>query len=215
MAMPNRVCWILPAAVALVAVACSDSSISSGGGTPPAELSYLRLAPTAPPLCADSTGAWFAKDPNGQDQEIALQFPESGNLADCPAGSKEDFLRLKLNKLSLLRRPDGTLISNGDSIFISVKWVGNDSILFELRPSGLQFDPAVPAVLKIEYGEAGPDLNRDGSIDGADDVVEDKLDIWRQERLGDPFFQVGTGKIEETNEIEAKLNGFSRFALAY
>ena len=213
--MTNRVRWTLLAAAAVLAAVCADSTTSSGGGTPPSALSYLRLAPTAPPLCADSAGAWFVKDPNGQDQEIALQFPESGNLADCATGSKKDFLRLKLPKLSLQRRPDGTLISNGDSVFVSARWVGNDSILFDLRPSGLLFDPAVPAVLKIEYGEAGPDFNEDGVVDGEDDVVEYKLDVWRQERPGDPFFRVGTGKIEDQNEIEAKLNGFSRFALAY
>jgi hypothetical protein len=199
----------------MTAAACSDSSNSSDPGTPPSDLTFLRLANTAPPLCADSAGAWFVKDPAGEDKEIALEFPESGNLADCASGSTEDFLRLKVAKLSLLRRPDSTLISNGDSVFISVKWVGNDSILFELKPSGLLFNPGDPAKLKIEYGEAGPDLNEDDVVDGEDDVVEDKLDIWRQERLGDHYFRVGTAKIEPDNEIEADLNGFSRFALAY
>lgn len=201
-------------ATAMAAVAaCSDSSNSSGSGTPGSELTFLRLAPTAPTLCNDSTGAWFVKDPNGQDQEIALEFPETAG--GCLAGNTEDFLRLKLKPTSLLRRPDNTLISNGDSVFIYVRWVGNDSILFDLQPSGLLFDLANPAELKIEYGEAGEDLDGDGNVDGEDHVVETKLDIWRQEHPGDPFFRVGTAKSEEFNEIEAKLNGFSRFALAY
>lgn len=210
--MTNRVRWTLLAAAALAAVACSDST-DSGDGTPPSALTFLRLAPTAPPLCADSTGAWFVK--NSEDKEISLVFPESGQLADCAAGPTEDFARLTVKKMSLLRRPNGTLISDGDSVFISLKWVGNDSILFEFQPTGLLFDPAVPAELKIEYGEAGDDLDRDGDVDADDDAVETQLDIWRQERPGDRFFRVGTGKIEDLNEIEAKLNGFSRFALAY
>ena len=151
----------------------------------------------------------------GEDKTIALVFPESGQLSDCPLGPTKEFASLEVRKLSLLRRPNGTLISDGDSVFISFKWVGNDSILFEFQPTGLLFDPAERPELKINYTEAGPDLNDDGEIDGEDDSVETRLDIWRQERPGDEFFRVGTGKIEDSNEIEAKLNGFSRFAIAY
>ncbi|HWA56871.1 MAG TPA: hypothetical protein VG692_06445 [Gemmatimonadales bacterium] len=213
--MSKSLQYTLMAAALVTVAACSDSSTSSDGGTPPSGLTVLRLTGTAPALCGDSTGAWFVKDPNGQDQEIALVFPETGDPGDCTLGQTHDFLRLKLKKISLLRRPDNTLISDGDSVFISVKWVGNDSILFDMRPSGLLFDPANPAELHIEYGEAGDDLNHDGRVDGEDSVVETKLDIWRQERPGDPFFRVGTAKSEDNNEIEARLNGFSRFALAY
>ena len=198
-------------AVAMIASACSDST--SGGGTrPPTDLTVLRLASTAPALCADSVGAYFKKDPNGQDQEIALVFPQPGSTC---AGSTEDFLRLKLKPLTLQRWPDSTLIANGDSVFIFVKWVGSDSILFDLQPSGLIFDPANPAELRLEYGEAGDDLNHDNTINTEDTTIEHELDIWRQERPGDPYVRVGTGKAEDTNEIEAKLNGFSRYAIAY
>lgn len=210
--MTKRSHWTLLATVAVAAVACSDST-SSNGGTPGSDLSFLRLAPTAPPLCADSTGAWFVK--NGEDKTIELVFPESGQLSDCALGPTKEFASLEVKKLSLLRRPNGTLISDGDSVFISFKWVGNDSILFEFQPTGLLFDPAERPELKINYTEAGPDLNDDGEVDGEDDSVETRLDIWRQERPGDEFFRVGTGKIEDSNEIEAKLNGFSRFAIAY
>jgi len=201
-------------ATALVAAlaSCSDST---GGGSSQNDLTFLRLAPTAPPLCSDSVGAKFGKDPAGQDQEIALVFPVSGNLADCASPSTEDFLRLKLTSTSLLRYPDGNLIANGDSVFIYVKWVGSDSILFDLQPAGLIFDPAKPAELQIEYGEATEDLNHDGRVDAEDSTIEHELDIWRQEKPGDPFVRVGTGKAEDVNEIEAKLNGFSRYAIAY
>src|SRR5262245_37151212 len=99
------------AALALALAACSNSSTGSDDGTPGSELTLLRLTDTAPPLCADSTGAWFVKDPNGQDKEIALTFPQSGDLADCADGHSKDFLRLKIGRMSLLRRPDSTLIS--------------------------------------------------------------------------------------------------------
>ena len=202
----------LAAALIAALTACSDSTGGGGGRT---DLTYLSLAATAPPLCFDSTGAKFGKDPNGQDQEMALVFPESGNLADCAAGPTRDFLRLKLKKTSLLRYPDGNLIANGDSVFIYVRWVGSDSILFDLQPTGLIFDPRNPAELKIEYGEASDDLNHDGRVDTEDGTIEHELDIWRQERPGDPFARVGTAKAEDSNEIEATLNGFSRYAIAY
>jgi hypothetical protein len=212
--MTTRWQWTSLAALALALPACSNST-GADDGTPGSDLTFLRLTDTAPPLCADSTGAWFVKDPAGEDKEIALTFPESGNVADCASGETEDFLRLKVGKMSLFRRPDSTLISNGDSVFVSVKWVGSDSILFVLQPSGLQFSPGDPAELKIEYGEAGDDLNDDDHVDEEDDAIEDRLDIYRQERADDPWFRVGTAKIEEDREIEAKLNGFSRFAIAY
>ncbi len=202
-------CVLLGAAIATAG--CS-SSTGEGGGGPPAGPTPLLLATTAPPLCADSTGAWFKKDPAGQDSTIALVFPESG--ATCQ-GSTQDFIRLKIKPTSLLRYPDGNLIANGDSVFISLKWLGLSSILFELKPSGLQFDPAERAELKIEYDEAGDDLNHDDNVDEQDDDIEHRLDIWRQEAPDSPFVRVGTGKIEDSKEIEAKLTGFSRFMIAY
>lgn len=199
-------------ALAAGAVACSDSTGGGNGGTPPSALSYIVLADTAPTPCADSIGAWFTKDPNGQDSTIALEFPKTA--AGC-AGPREEFISLKLKKLSLLRRPDNTLIANGDSVFISIKWVGSDSILFDLQPSGLLFTPGEEAELKIEYGQAGDDLDDDGDVDPDDGIVEDQIDIWRQEKPGDDFVRVGTAKLEDANEIEAKLSGFSRYAIAY
>lgn len=194
---------------AIVTAGCSSDSTNEGGTETPTP---LLLAATAPALCSDSAGAWFKKDPAGPDSTIALVFPE--NPPDCQ-GSTHDFLRLKLKGNSLSRYPDGTLIANGDSVFISVKWVGNDSILFELKPSGLQFDQDDRAELKIEYDEVGDDLNHDGDHDEEDDDIERRLDIYRQEHPGAPFVRVGTGKIEEEHEIEAKLSGFSRFMIAY
>lgn len=204
----------LGAALIALATACSDST-GGGGGTPPDQLTYLVLPDTAPPLCADSVGAWAVKGPNAQDFQLELEFPESGNIADCNGGSTETFLELKIEKTALRRYPNGTLISDGDSVFISVRWVGADSILFDLEPSGLTFDPGKPAELKIEYDELGDDLDGDGDSDSEDDDIEQRIDIWRQAQPGDPFVKVGTGKIEDQNEIEAKLNGFSRYALAY
>jgi hypothetical protein len=93
--------------------------------------------------------------------------------------------------------------------------VSVDSILFELQPTGLKFNPDVPAELRIHYDQADDDLNDDGGVDEEDDLVEQELDIWRQEAPGEPFVRVGTAKSEELEEIEAELTSFSRYAIAY
>lgn len=210
---PVRYGILIGTGLVLAGTACSNSTGGGDGGTPPGNLTFLQLASGAPQLCNSSDSAWVIKDSNATEQQLALRFPESGS--DC-SGSTQDFLRLTIKGSSLLRHPDGTLIADGDSVHVVVTWVGSDSILFDLQPTGLQFDPfADPAKLKIEYGECGPDLNHDNTVDAKDDDIERQLDIWRQERSGDDFVRVGTAHSEDDNEIEAKLNGFSRYAIAY
>lgn len=204
---------LLAAATVLTAVACSGSGTSEDSGKPPEELNVLRLPLTAPPLCADSVGGWFHKGASGGPEEIALQFEEEGG--GCGGGETEDFLRLRLDRNSLASMPDGSPIEVGDSVFISVKWVGSDSVLFELKPSGLKFASNAKARLKIEYDKCGGDLNNDGEDDEHDDDIRQQLGIWRQEMLGEHFFLIGTGTIEGEDKIEADLTGFSRFMIAY
>ena len=196
------------------AVACSTAATDGDNHPVPADsLTFLRLAPAAPALCADTVSAVFTQ---GVGQEIALTFPETGNPADCGGGGEdEDFARLKLDAQSLLNYPDGTPFQSGDTVTITLAWIGSDSILFHLEPTGLAFDPGHQAELKIKYGEASDDLNHDGNTDATDDQIEQEIDIWRQPTLVDDYTKVGTAKLEDNNEIEAKLNGFSRYAIAY
>lgn len=204
---------LLPLTLALTGLAaCSNSNGGDDGGTvPPGQLTFLRLPPTAPPLCADTVQFWATR---GVGIEGALEFPEAGEPADC-SGSTEDFVRLKLDAQSLLAYPDGTPFQAGDSVLITLAWVGNDSILVHLEPTGLLFDPAHPAELKIEYAEVNGDFDEDGDVDADDDLIEQRIDVWRQPTLVDNYTKVGTAKFEDMDEIEARLNGFSRYALAY
>jgi len=69
--------------------------------------------------------------------------------------------------------------------------------------------------LEIEYGEADDDFNEDGTVDEEDDAIEDELAIWRQAVVGGVFERLGSVTIEDLEEIEVDLLGFSRYAIAY
>jgi hypothetical protein len=52
-------------------------------------------------------------------------------------------------------------------------------------------------------------------VDPADEDLELTIAIWRQENEGDPFERLGSLLIDDLEEIDAELEGFSRYALAY
>ena len=199
------------AVIALVlAVGCSSddtpSPDSPGSERPPAELSVARLSPDAPPLESSTVSFWAVK---GEQAEQKLYF------LDDQGQRGEEYLSLKLDDESLLSRPDGSAIAEGDSVLITITVEDPALLLFELQPSGLKFSPADPAELKIRYAHADDDLNEDGAVDGEDDHIESILGIWRQEQPGDPFIRLGSVKVEGQEELEAELTGFSRYAIAY
>lgn len=206
-----RITWFLPrlAIVALVAstLSCSDTSGPAAGDTKsPTELTIVRLSAVSPQLF-NPVDSFYAK--RGEDREVRLYF------ADIEGKAGEEYLRLRVDAQSLLARPDGSLFQVGDSILIHVAVVDPTRLLFELQPSGLRFSPAAPASLKIHYDHADDDFNSDGRIDLEDDSIETTLGIWRQETLTDPFVRLGSAVFKDLKEIDADLNGFSRYALAY
>jgi hypothetical protein len=203
----NRTHLLLAGTLIIAAAACSDST---GGGTitkPPGDLNYLRLALAAPQPCEDSVGAVFVKSASGGDQELALTFPQSGQAADCTNGGElEDFIRLKVDPRALSQRPDGSPIAVGDSVFISIIWAGGDSVLFELKPTGLVFSPSHQPELRISFGETD---------EASDTAIVNQLSIWRQAQPTDSFAKLSSIKLDTEQELEVKLNGFSRYAIAY
>ena len=192
--------------------ACGDDSNDTPGpddpGTtrPPEELSILRLAASAPPLFQNSVTFWAVR---GEDREARLYFSDGQGQAG------EEYLRLRIRSGSLLARPDGTPIAEGDSVQITLTVVDPTQILFQFAPEGLTFSSDEPAELDIEYDEAGDDLNDDGSVDGEDDDVESRLGVWRQSTDGQPFVRLGSAVVEDLREIQAELTSFSRYAIAY
>lgn len=199
---------LLVAAFAALTLACSDSGGPNDNepSKPPSELNILRLSDTSPPLLNPVVSFYAVR---GEDSEARIFFD------DGQGGQGEEYLRLKLDDASLLTYPDGTEFVEGDSVLITIRVVDPAQTLFELDPSGLKFSPDDPAELKIRYQEADDDLNGDGEVDVDDIELELTLAIWRQESPGDPFVRLGTVLLDDIDEVETTLEGFSRYALAY
>jgi hypothetical protein len=196
---------LLLGAGAAAAASCSDTS-SPDDSRPPTELSVIHVAPTSTPLF-NSTVSFYAK--RGENREGSISFQDAGG------GEGEEYVRLRIDANSLLATPDGLPITPGDSVLITLTVVDPTEMLFDLQPTGLKFSPVEPARLKIHYDHANGDLNDDGVSNGQDDSLEHTLAIWRQENPGDPFVRLLSVLTVETDEAEAELTGFSRYALAY
>jgi hypothetical protein len=197
----------LPLILAAAVAACSDAGAPNTGGVkPPGELTIIQLPAASPPIW-NPVASFYAK--KGTDRELRIYFQ------DAVGGPGEEYLRLRVDAGSLYKRPDGTLFQVGDSILITVTVVDPQQIFFDFQPSGLTFSSAVPAQLKIEYAETGGDLDDDGDVDTDDDAIEQVIDLWRQEQAGGDFVKLGAVKIEELDEIEADILGFTRYAIAY
>lgn len=163
---------------------------------PEAELEFVPVGAGAPPLETTDTSFWAVR---GQSRELEIRYVGQGG-----PGTGKRFLELKVDDESLLRRPDGTTFALGDSIEIFVRV--EDAQLFRatFEPSGLRFNPLEPAELEFKYDEA--DLT---FLDR-----ETEFDLWRQELSGQPWERIGSVQIEDLDEIEAELLGFTRYALA-
>ena len=189
------------------AAACSDTS---GPNTtrPPGALHIIPL-PAGHADILDATVTFTAT--KGQEAEQKIYF-DDGN-----GQQGDEYMRFRVRAQSLLRRPDGTLINDGDQVQITITVVNPDSIQFDFQPAGLQFDPQHPADLQIEYEECGDDLDDDGTPSTPQDVqIENAMAVWRQHLPGDPYTELPSlSHDEDINEIEVDVLSFSRFALAY
>ena len=206
--MPLRKMLALLLALSL---ACSDSGGPNDGNDtvkPPSELTILRLSETSPALFNPVASFWAVR---GDNREVEIDFVDD----ERPGEPGEKYLELKVDAEALQARPDGTPFAENDSVLITVRVVDPARLLFEFEPAGLTFNPARPAELRIHYNHADDDLDEDGDVDLDDAALELTLAIWRQESDGDPFERLGSLLIDDLEEIEADLQGFSRYALAY
>jgi hypothetical protein len=203
--MRSRHSILLVAGLLAGMMGCSDSTSPDDESRPSADLNIVRLAPTSPALLNPEESFYAVQ---GEDREVRIYFQDAGDQG-------EEFLRLRIRPASLQARPDGSPIAAGDSVLITVRVVDPTNILFEMEPAGLTFSAAEPAELKIHYNHADHDFNQDGTVNVFDDQIKSRLAIWRQETASDPFLKLGSVNVEEMEEINADILGFTRYAIAY
>lgn len=185
-------------ALAGALAACENPNDDDDGPVPGEDLVFLRPAPNAPHLETYDTSFVATR---GEDAELRIDYVNG-----------EECLRLRLDDETLLRRPDGTAIQEGESVTIRVRVVDAGYFNFEFSPAGLRFDPDEPAELRVDYGFAHPDYNGDGEVD--DDDEDFDFGWWRQEMPGQAWERIGSARVHDLTEVRADLEGFTRYALA-
>lgn len=191
-------------AAAVLALACTDSTGPSQ--VPTGQLHFVIQDATAPALLSD-TASFYAKV--GEDRRVELFY--RGLTSD----TGEAFFQFEVHAASLLKRPDGSSFLPGDSILITISVGDPTKFDFTFSPAGLQFNPADPARLHIEYNYSNHDFNGDGVEDSRDVQTEGQLSIWRREPPDSLWTKLGSVKNEELDEIEAAILSFTQFAVAW
>lgn len=190
-----------------LALGCSEPN--DPDTRPEDELSIVRLeTDVAPPTLSTSFTVT-----QGRDTVIGLcarSFVGVGGECLRPIAEA----RFRAN--TLRTKPDGTPVQPGEQVTITLSLVRPPELLLEFGPSGLQFDSTAPMELALRSDLTVRDLNRDGTIDDEDEELFDRLAVWKQERVGDPFERIAnTVHVPAESEFRAEIYGFTRFALAY
>lgn len=184
-----------------------DPSVPSSAEADESELQFLSPAADAPELAQSSVSFYAVR---GQDREASIWYHARPGASDSTR-----FLHFEVGEDALLRRPGGAPIAEGDSILITLTVTDPSRLLVDFQPTGLRFSREDPAELTFGYGEADPDYDDDGDVDDDDAETPSAFDIWRQEGAGDPFILVPSEVDEDDREVEAEIDGFTRYAVCY
>ncbi|MGQ0816362.1 MAG: hypothetical protein ACT4O1_18185 [Gemmatimonadota bacterium] len=190
--------WLFLLPLVVLAACSDDSTDPDERGVEEEELNILRFV-SANAVAVKQASFWAVK---GQDRKLDMVYADG-----------EDFLEFEVDAQSLLRRPNGTLFQNGDSVLITVTLDARNLFIVYFEPSGLVFNPARPAELEINYRLADDDIDGDGDEDEKDTALELALRIWRQERPGLPWLPLATLRVDD-DELEARVLSFTGFAMA-
>jgi hypothetical protein len=207
--------WAGVALTAILAVACGgdggtpvDPVGNPPGGTPETSLQFLKPA-TGTALRTDSVSFWAVK---GEDREVAMYYRPNAGSTDSVR-----FLRFRVRKESLLKRPDGSTFANGDSVKITIHVRDFSKLITDFAPSGLTFSDLRPAELRLDFKNCDPDYNKDGSVNQTDANIVPTFAIWKQEAVGQPWFKL-TSAVEiagDLSEVKADILSFTAHAIAY
>jgi hypothetical protein len=195
--------------LSLTVVACSSSSAPKALAVKPGAQLHISLeSAAAHPLLAKQASFWPKV---GADRAVRL-FYQGATAVD----TGQLLLELEVPPDGLYKRPDGTAFQPGDSILITVTVVDTTRFLFEFQPAGLQFNPANPARLRVEYANANHDFNGDGVIDARDVAIEaDSLGVWRRDLPDTLWYKQFAIKFGLPEELDADVLSFSQYAVAW
>ena len=175
---------------------------------PESDLHFMHASDSAPPLAQKSITFYAVR---GQDREVRLYYHARAGSSDST-----EFLRFRVRSGSLVQRPDGTPIANGDSLPITITVADTTRLIVQFEPSGLTFATTDPARLTLKYSEEDDDLNGDGHVDATDLALKPLLGLWRQESPSEPWILLPTSvSLVISDEVEADVPGFTRYAIAY
>lgn len=177
-----------------------EGEVESDGDADP-----LRPAADAPSLAQTSVSFYAVR---GQARAGRIMYHARPGAADST-----EFVHLAVPAQSLLARPDGSLVADGDSVLVTITVIDPTRLTVELRPSGLRFDSNAPAQLRFSFAETDKDVNGDGSVDGRDAELQSTFAVWRQQATGAPWTALPSTLAEQT--VSAAIGGFSNYMIAY
>jgi len=215
MAQPRL--WLLVAA-AVALGGCARDAVAPGSTTeapgppvlvtrPADQLTFLRPAADAPAI-ANPVVSFYAKVDT--DRRVEMYYRPRAGSSDSTR-----FLRFRVRKESLARRPDGTRFARGDSVLITITLADPSRLIVDFQPKGLRFSSEEPAELDIKYLETDPDLNGDGVVDAADVQLVSSFRIWHADDPGLVWKAEPSEVREDLHEVSARVTGFSGYAVAY
>ncbi len=143
-----------------------------------------------------------------RDQAIQINYLASD-------GTWQPYVWFSVPKDGLAQWPDGTPVAPTDSVQITVS-IDTTSLVVHFEPTGLVFNPLVPAQLTVWYAEANPDFDASGAVDATDGYIEQNLlGVWVQEFPGDPWSTVGAVQSIPGKLFVANLGHFSDYAVSW
>ena len=182
------------AALAALLISCSDAdqlAVPEQAALTADNLTFFRFSDAAF-AAAEKSGSFWAVA--GQTRTLVLRYTDNG----------AEFLRFEVGPGSLLR---------SDSVQITVQVDASGQLVFHFAPAGLQFSNSNPAILRIDYARANPDIDADGDVDLADRLLTIQAGIWQRELPLLPWIKIPSINLAETVE-QAKVYHFTSFGMA-
>ncbi len=193
-------------ALAVVAAGCSDFAAPSTPAVQPprtqtvatttSSIPMLRQAATAPRLKTYQMSFWAKR---GTQTTIGVNYRRvPGQFTSDP------FLRFKIPINGLVAGADGVPLGRGDSVLITLT----------IDTIGVVFSSSSPAQLAFWYQDANPDMNGDGVVDGADQLIKQNLAVYSKSG-GSSWGKLLSRNDPTQQVVGAAVLHFSQYAVSW